>query len=102
MPDSPASETRRQRQAALVALAGALGREKFAPRAARHDRDASFPHENYADLRDAGLLGLCVPERHGGLGADFETYCLVSAELGRWCGATALTFNMHACSALWT
>jgi alkylation response protein AidB-like acyl-CoA dehydrogenase len=26
----------------------------------------------------------------------------VSAELGRWCGATALTFNMHACSMLWS
>ncbi|MBV8167118.1 MAG: acyl-CoA dehydrogenase family protein, partial [Alphaproteobacteria bacterium] len=86
----------------LVALAAALGREKFAPRAARYDREAIFPTENYADLRDAGLLGLCVPERHGGLGADYRTYCLVSAELGRHCGATALTFNMHVCSALWT
>jgi alkylation response protein AidB-like acyl-CoA dehydrogenase len=102
MPDSPAASTRRERQASLVALAGRLGREKFAPRAERHDREASFPHENYADLHAAGLLGLCVPESHGGLGADFETYCLVSAELGRWCGATALTFNMHASSALWT
>lgn len=87
---------------ALIALAARLGREKFAPRAARWDREASFPFENYADLREAGLLGLCVPARHGGLGADFATYCRVSAELGRWCGATALTFNMHACSGLWT
>jgi alkylation response protein AidB-like acyl-CoA dehydrogenase len=89
-------------QAALVALAGRLGRENFAPRAARYDRDASFPFENYDDLRAAGLTALCVPQRHGGLGADFATYCLVSAELGRWCGATALTFNMHVCSTLWT
>ena len=89
-------------QAALVGLAGRLGRERFAPRAARYDREASFPFENYDDLRAARLTALCVPERYGGLGADFPTYCLVSAELGRWCGATALTFNMHACSALWT
>jgi alkylation response protein AidB-like acyl-CoA dehydrogenase len=89
-------------QAAILELAGRLGREKFAPRAERYDREASFPFENYADLRDVGLLGLCVPKRHGGMGADFETYCRVSAEMGRWCGATALTFNMHACSALWT
>jgi alkylation response protein AidB-like acyl-CoA dehydrogenase len=87
---------------ALVALASRLGREKFAPRAADYDRDARFPFENYADLRAAGLLKLCVPARYGGLGAEFRTYCLVSAELGRWCGATALTFNMHASSALWT
>jgi alkylation response protein AidB-like acyl-CoA dehydrogenase len=86
----------------LVALAAELGAQKFAPRAARHDRDASFPTENYADLRAAGFLGLCVPERYGGLGADYRTYCLVSAELGRHCGATALTFNMHVSTALWT
>jgi alkylation response protein AidB-like acyl-CoA dehydrogenase len=86
----------------LVAVAARLGREKFAPRAQRYDREAIFPTENYHDLRDAGLLGLCVPERHGGLGADYRTYCRVSAELGRHCGATALTFNMHACTALWT
>lgn len=87
---------------ALVALANRLGREKFAARAAEYDRDARFPFENYADMREAGLLKLCVPARYGGLGADFRTYCLVSAELGRWCGTTALTFNMHASSALWT
>lgn len=93
---------RRKRQADLIALANKLGREKFAPRAEKYDREASFPFENYDDLRATGLLGLCVPEAHGGLGADFETYCLVAAEIGRWCGTTALTFNMHACSALWT
>jgi alkylation response protein AidB-like acyl-CoA dehydrogenase len=90
------------RQRELIERAGRLGRERFAERAARYDADASFPFENYADLREAGLLGLCVPESHGGLGADFETYCLVSAEIGRYCGATALTFNMHACSMLWS
>ncbi|MFM7346361.1 MAG: acyl-CoA dehydrogenase family protein [Tagaea sp.] len=89
-------------QGSILELVGKLGREKFAPRAEKYDREASFPFENYADMRDAGLLGLCVPKSHGGMGADFETYCLAAAELGRWCGATALTFNMHACSALWT
>jgi alkylation response protein AidB-like acyl-CoA dehydrogenase len=93
---------RKAKQEALIDLAHALGRDKFAARAEKYDREASFPFENYDDLKRAGLLALCVPEAHGGRGADFETYCLVSAELGRWCGATALTFNMHACSALWT
>jgi alkylation response protein AidB-like acyl-CoA dehydrogenase len=88
------------RQQELVEAAESLG-PRFAERAARYDREASFPHENYADLRDAGFLGLCVPESHGGRGADFRTYSLVSATLGKYCGATALTFNMHACSTLW-
>jgi len=91
-----------EEQQRLVELVRTLGRDRFAARAPRHDVEASFPFENYADLRAAGLLGLTIPARHGGLGADYATYTLVSAELGRWCGATALTFNMHACSMLWS
>jgi alkylation response protein AidB-like acyl-CoA dehydrogenase len=90
------------KQKALMTLARRLGRESFAPRAAQLDRDAQFPFENYADMRRAGLLGLCVPEGHGGHGADYATYALVSAEIGRYCGATALTFNMHVCTTLWS
>ena len=84
----------------LIATAESLG-PAFAERAARYDREASFPFENYDDLRASGLLGLCVPEGFGGRGADFKTYSLVSATIGKYCGATALTFNMHACSTLW-
>ena len=87
-------------QQALVDLAESLG-PAFAARAERHDREASFPFENYADLRRVGLLGLCVPEAYGGRGADLRTYAIVSATIGKYCGATALTFNMHACSTLW-
>ena len=86
---------------ALVEEVRALGRDRFAPRARQHDVEASFPFDNYADLRDAGLLALTIPRRYGGRGADYRAYALVSAELGRWCGATALTFNMHACTMLW-
>ena len=89
-----------KKQRELVALAESLG-PAFAGRAERYDREASFPFENYAELRSAGLLGLCVPEKYGGMGADLRTYALVSATLGKYCGATALTFNMHACSTLW-
>ncbi|MEK6245553.1 MAG: acyl-CoA dehydrogenase family protein [Pseudomonadota bacterium] len=89
-----------KKQQDLIALAESLG-PAFAKRAEKYDREASFPFENYADLKSAGLLGLCVPERFGGMGADLRTYALVSATLGKYCGATALTFNMHACSTLW-
>jgi len=90
------------KQVDLLALVEKLGRERFAPRAAQYDRDATFPFENYADMREAGLLRLCVPEKYGGLGADLLTYCIVAAEIGRHCGATALTYNMHICSTLWS
>ena len=96
---NPATLTAQQRE--LIELAAKLGRERFAPRAASYDREARFPFENYADLREAGLLGICVPREHGGLGADFATYVMVAAELGRHCGATALSYNMHVSSTMW-
>lgn len=89
------------RQRELVGRATELG-PRFAARAPEIDRDARFPHENYDDMRDAGLLALCIPEAHGGLGADYRTYFLVASEIGRHCGATALTLNMHSCSMLWS
>ena len=85
-----------------LARAHALGRDKFAARAAQWDREASFPFANYDDLREQGFLKLCVPTEFGGAGADFPTYMMVAAEIGRFCGATALTWNMHICSTMWT
>src|SRR5256714_14389160 len=81
------------RQDELTALPRHLARGRSAPRADRHDRDASFPFDDYADLRAEGLLGLCVPERHGGLGADYETYWLVAEQLGAGQASTAPPLN---------
>jgi alkylation response protein AidB-like acyl-CoA dehydrogenase len=75
------------KQADLIARTQRLAVDKFASRAAQHDRDASFPTKNYHDLR---------------LGADYLTYVLAAAEVARSCGKTALTWNMHVCSTLWT
>ncbi|QYU70582.1 acyl-CoA dehydrogenase family protein [Leptolyngbya sp. 15MV] len=56
----------------------------------------------YRDMHAEGWLGICIPADQGGIGAGFRAYCLAAAELGRFCGATALTWNMHVCSTLWT
>jgi alkylation response protein AidB-like acyl-CoA dehydrogenase len=89
-------------EAALTTRAREFGARILAPRAAQWDREASFPTDNYRDMHAAGLLGICIPREEGGLGAGFRAYCLTAAELGRYCGATALTWNMHVCSTLWT
>ncbi len=88
------------RQQELIGLARRLAVERFAPRAAKHDREASFPFDDYDDLREAGLIALCVPERYGGLGASYETYCLVAEQLAYGNASTALTFNMHCLTML--
>src|ERR1700678_746964 len=62
----------------LVGLAAGLARERFADRADRYDREASFPAEDFADLFRAGLLGAAVPRSHGGhgLGPDANLFTL--------------------------
>src|SRR3979411_1246188 len=89
-------------QAAIIATARELGQTVFAGRAAAYDREAKFPSENYKDFHRAGLLGIAIPKKHGGLGAGYQTYAISAAEIGRYCGATALTWNMHVCSTLWS
>ena len=90
--------TRRQKK--LIDRARELAMECFAPRAADLDRTAEFPFADYDDLRDAGFLGLCVPEEYGGLGADLETYCLVSEQIAQGNASTALSYNMHCLTML--
>jgi alkylation response protein AidB-like acyl-CoA dehydrogenase len=87
-------------QQQLIARARRLALDQFAPRADRYDREASFPFDDYEDLRAAGLLALCVPERYGGLGASYETYCLVAEQIAQGNASTALTFNMHCLTML--
>lgn len=86
---------RTERQQRLMDMARPLA-TRFAERAEAHDRDASFPFENLEDLRTSGLLGLTVPERFGGLGANELELALVLELLAWGDASTALVFGMHA------
>jgi alkylation response protein AidB-like acyl-CoA dehydrogenase len=67
----------------------------IAGRAAGHDRDASFPHENFDALRRAGLLGLTVPTEHGGQGGGLPEAVALTGAIGRACASTALILAMQ-------
>jgi len=68
---------------------------RFAERATKHDREGSFPFENFDDLREAGILGLTVPARFGGAEASLSTFLRVQETLAAGDGSTALALNMH-------
>ena len=87
-------------RAEMVGLVQAMG-PAMKQRAVKYDLEASFPFENFADFAANGLMGVCVPARYGGLGASYADYVRVSEEIGRHCGATGLTFNMHNATMLW-
>lgn len=87
-------------RAEMVKVIADLG-PMFEERAVEVDRNAVFPWGNFNDLRERGFLALCVPKKFGGMGASYADYMRVSEEIGRHCGATALTFNMHNATMLW-
>ncbi|MFN5995581.1 MAG: acyl-CoA dehydrogenase family protein [Paracoccaceae bacterium] len=69
--------------------------EKIAAGAERADAEDRFVAENYALLKDAGLVEAGVPQELGGGGADVRALSDMLRVLGRACGSTALAFAMH-------
>jgi alkylation response protein AidB-like acyl-CoA dehydrogenase len=68
----------------------------FAERAAWHDREGTFPVDNFARLRTAGMLSACVPEQFGGMGLESVHDLMVGINrVGRGDAATAISCQMH-------
>lgn len=67
----------------------------FAATADRHDRDASFPFENFSLLKQHDLLALTAPKSLGGGGADLPTALRVVEAVARGEPATALVLTMQ-------
>ncbi len=85
---------RTERQSRFIAITQSLA-AKFAMRAAEHDRQGTFPYENYADVRSAGLPALVIPPEYGGWGANLLETVLAMEALAIGDGSTALNVTMH-------
>ena len=71
----------------------------LAEAAVEADRTATFPSSHVATLSEAGLLGLVVPERFGGLGGGFRDLTAATFAMGSVCPSTALAYFFHNSSA---
>jgi alkylation response protein AidB-like acyl-CoA dehydrogenase len=76
-------------------LAARFADERIAPHAAAWDREHAFPRALFSKLGELGLMGVCVPEEHGGAGADFLSYVLVLEELSRADAGVGVTVAVH-------
>jgi acyl-CoA dehydrogenase len=72
-----------------------IGAEVAGPHADAVDRDARFPHEAIAALREEGMLGALVPEDLGGGGCSLTDIARACEMLARHCASTAMIFAMH-------
>jgi alkylation response protein AidB-like acyl-CoA dehydrogenase len=73
-----------------------VARERIAPRAADIDEQAEYPHDVFAAFREVGLLGLTIPEAHGGSGAGMLALALAVEEAAKYCCASGLMLLLSA------
>ncbi|HWW90932.1 MAG TPA: acyl-CoA dehydrogenase family protein [Solirubrobacteraceae bacterium] len=83
------------RDEAFLETVSAVAEEVAAPNADEVDRDARFPAETIAALRENLALSAFIPAELGGAGVSFEALAGACFELGRQCGASAMVFAMH-------
>ncbi len=69
--------------------------KEVAPIAAEIDREGRIPFETLDQMAEIGLLGVCFPQKYGGMGAGETGYCILMEELGRVCTSTATNVGAH-------
>ncbi|HWT82038.1 MAG TPA: acyl-CoA dehydrogenase family protein, partial [Candidatus Methylomirabilis sp.] len=77
-----------------IAVIRELG-PSFSARAAGHDSQDDFVHENYDDLKRHRIFSAGIPVELGGGGASYAELCSLIRILAHYCGSTALALSMH-------
>ena len=89
-------------QRAIGEVAREVAAREIAPHIAKWDREHVFPRALYGKLAAAGLMGMLIPEAHGGVAADYVAYALAIEELAKVDAGTAVTVSVHSmiCNAI--
>jgi len=74
----------------LAASVRRLTNDKVAPRARAIDESGRYPEDLFELFRDAGLLGLCIPEAYGGSGAGILGLTVAIEEVAKASNTAAL------------
>src|SRR3954463_6246634 len=67
-----------------------LAQDKVKPRAREIDETGEYPQDLFEIFRDAGLLGLCIPEAYGGSGAGILGLTIAIEEVAKYSNTAAL------------
>src|SRR5436190_11266699 len=67
-----------------------LAQDKVRPRAREIDETGEYPQDLFEVFRDAGLLGLCIPEAYGGGGAGILGLTVAIEEVAKYSNTAAL------------
>ncbi|HEY2992128.1 MAG TPA: acyl-CoA dehydrogenase [Methylomirabilota bacterium] len=82
-------------QELIQATAREFAQSEIRPIAAEIDREARFPHETVKKMGELGLMGIAVPERWGGAGADTVSYVVALEEIAKVCASHAVVMSVN-------
>ncbi|MGH7269489.1 MAG: acyl-CoA dehydrogenase family protein [Polyangiaceae bacterium] len=68
---------------------------KIAPRAAELDKTGRWPGEILEEMARLGLLGVAVPQEHGGAGMDTISYALATEEVSAACASCGVIMSVN-------
>jgi len=81
-----------EEQKEIVELTRKIAKEKVLPARAELDEKEEFPWEIMNILADAGLFGIYIPEKYGGLGFGNLENCLAIEEISKYCIGVSVSF----------
>lgn len=70
--------------------------ERVGPIAAQIDRDNLFPAGLWREMGGLGLLGITVPEDHGGSGMGYLAHTVAIEEIARASASVSLSYGAHS------
>ncbi len=65
------------------------------PLAAQIDEEERFPSETVQKMAKCGMMGINIPVRYGGAGADSLSYTIAVEELSKVCATTGIILSAH-------
>lgn len=68
---------------------------EIAPKAAELDKSARWPSEILAKMAELGLMGVAIPQEHGGAGMDTLSYALAMEEISAACASCGVIMSVN-------
>ena len=84
-----------EEQQMVQALAREFASLEVKPIAAECDREARFPHATVKRMGELGLMGIAIPEKLGGSGADVLSYVLALEEVAAACASHSVVMSVN-------
>ena len=84
-----------EEQRIIRAMVREFAREVVMPTAAERDQTKEFPRDILNQMGELGLMGMNVPAKYNGAGADTVSYSVALQEIAYACASTAVIMSVH-------